>query len=441
MVVLYPNRLFTMVGRFGSIRSSLLYCHQPASWTVVTGSSSVVGADRERAAPGAAAEGVAAAGVDRLVAALAGEPAVGDELHRHVEERPRRDDRAGGGGVHELPAAGDAQRVERQRAVAGVADAHHRRVVHDVVRRLDLDVVQPRGRVEVHPLVRRLDLDAVEDHPVGEGDAVLVVEAHLADVRRGGLHVADDADEVLRVVRAVGVVDVVLGREDERVGDDRAVGVLERVEAHLAAVGGGVLLRVQAVLAVGRVGEDREGGVEAEVLAAGVEAGRADQGRVDGLRIGAADAEQLGLRAGGAGVVIAEADAGRAAGERGQGLDRDRAGAGLDQPLDVQLVVDGVQRRGVAEQVRVGGVRVAGADRQVVELEDALQRRLELPALAGRRQAAEVDRQDRRPLVVAGDREGGGLDAGAGRAGRLEGDADVHVPAGGDRRGQRGLVE
>ena len=37
-----------------------------------------------------------------------------------------------------------------------------------------------------------------------------------------GLHVADDADEVLRVVRAVGVVDVVLAREDERVGDDRS---------------------------------------------------------------------------------------------------------------------------------------------------------------------------------------------------------------------------
>ena len=97
------------------------------------------------------------------------------------------------------------------------------------------------------------------------------------------------------------------------------------------------------------------------------------------------------------GVVVAEPHApGEPPAKAASGLDRDRAGAGLDQPLDVDLVVDGVQRRGVAEQVRVGGVGVAGVDRELVQVEDPLQRRLVLPALARRRQAAEVDDEDRR---------------------------------------------
>src|SRR3712207_7641560 len=48
-----------------------------------------------------------------------------------------------------------------------------------------------------------------------------------------------------RVVPAGPVVDEVLAGEDVGVGDDRPVGVLERVETHLPPVGGGVLLRVE----------------------------------------------------------------------------------------------------------------------------------------------------------------------------------------------------
>ncbi|CAA9384472.1 MAG: hypothetical protein AVDCRST_MAG64-849 [uncultured Phycisphaerae bacterium] len=127
-----------------------------------------------------------------------------------------------------------------------------------------------------------------------------------------------------------------------------------------------------------------------------------------------------------------EPDGRRAAGVGGERLDRDRPGAGLGQPLGEHLVVVGQPRLGVAQQVRVRRVGVAGLDRDLVQVQNPLERRLVLPADAGGRQPAEVHGDRRVGRVVAGDRQRGRLDAGAGRARRPERDPDLHRLARGD---------
>src|SRR4029079_16294005 len=72
------------------------------------------------------------------------------------------------------------------------------------------------------------------------------------------------------------------------------------------------------------------------------------------------------------------------------------------------------------------------------QVEDALERRLILPAGAGRRQAAQGDGDERLVGVVVGDVDRGFLDRQRRRAGRLEDDVDDQRPTGGDRQRQRG---
>jgi hypothetical protein len=87
--------------------------------------------------------------------------------------------------------------------------------------------------------------------------------------------------------------------------------------------------------------------------------------------------------------VVAEAQRGQRAvahAEDGERLDRDGAGAGLLQARHEQLVVRRDQR---GLEFRGRCVGVADGDRQLVQLEDALKRRLEAATRTGRPQPAQ----------------------------------------------------
>ncbi len=316
-----------------------------------------------------------------------------DEANLDVVEAARRnDDGAGvGAAARDDEVAGVCrERGDRHRTAAVVVKAQRVRVV-DGVR----DVL-------VRPL------DTIENEPIASGQRRQVLQPHLR--LRSGVDVMHDNDQIVLIALLLPLLE----GDNVRVGNGVACGVDQGKDAYFATLVG-VVPGVELVLRVRDTRPEVVGPHGEAEAAGGGEAGRAGRRRLDRLCLRFVNAEEADEVAEVAlGVMqqfdrFAEGVVERRAHDA-QHFDRHRLiRIGRLEERDRDFAATG-DARGIGIQGRVC-VRVADVDLQAVEVEDALQARLELAAFAGGAEAAELKDAFGSRRVVALDDEFGLEDA------------------------------
>ena len=229
--------------------------------------------------------------------------------------------------------------------------------------------------------------------------AARAVEILKADFRtlRCRCDVADDRNDVLVVVAAIGIVDELLERHDVSIGNERPSFVLQGIKPHLVLVSEIAFKDVEGVFAVRvaksaiGVSKARPGCVKPECDAgARIERSRAERFGIDALRIRGGNGEERRLGRRRSRRIGAEFQGGtRRNAERVEDFDRHRPDARLHEARHGNFITRAL-RLSSAVKLRNRGIGVSDVDGDHVEIQHALKRRFIRSAGAGGREGAKA---------------------------------------------------